>query len=206
MAAGGLRPRDADPPIGGGAAFAEMLPRALLRRRGPLSTLTCPMSSWWLEAADRWCVCGMAALGEAAGGSLRAIPTQAQAAAVGLLGSRAGSLLGVCRGRPQGPDGHLVRVHMGPTAQVALVAAPQPASALAPLAKVSSSSLRSPVSPSVGLGRGPVRTEMGVRSRTSCLRLLELLHGAPGLSYLENQGCTPEGGSGLVGWPWMGTV
>lgn len=61
---------------------------------------------------------------------------------------------------------------MGPTAQVALVAAPQPASALAPLAKVSDSSLRSPVSPSVGLGRGPVGTEMGVRSRTSCLHLL----------------------------------
>lgn len=95
---------------------------------------------------------------------------------------------------------------MGPTAQVALVAAPQPASALAPLAKVSDSSLRSPVSPSVGLGRGPVGTEMGVRSRTSCLHLLELLHGAPALSYLENQGCTPEGGSGLAGWPWMGTV
>lgn len=127
----------------------------------------------------------MAAPGEAAGGSLRAIPTQAQAAAVGLLGSRARSLLGVCRGRPQGPDGHLVRVHMGPTAQVALVAAPQPASALAPLAKVSGSSLRSPVSPSVGLGRGPVGTEMGVRSRTSCLRLLELLHGAPALSNRE---------------------
>lgn len=90
---------------------------------------------------------------------------------------------------------------MGPTAQVALVAAPQPASALAPLAKVSSSSLRSPVSPSVGLGRGPVGTEMEVRSRTSCLRLLELLHGAPALSYLENQGCTQKAALAWLGGP-----
>ncbi|KAF6269712.1 hypothetical protein mRhiFer1_009691 [Rhinolophus ferrumequinum] len=202
MAAGGLRPRDADPPMGGGAAFAEMLPRALLRCRGLLSlSHPPPMSSWWLKAADRWCVCGMAAPGEAAGGSLRAIPTQAQAAAVGLLGSRAGSPLGVCTGRRQGPDGHLVRVHLGSTAQVALVAAPQPASALAALAKVSISSLPLSSLTLCGPGQGPVGTEMGVRSRTSCLRLLELLHRAPARSYLENQGCTPEGGSGLAGWP-----
>lgn len=89
---------------------------------------------------------------------------------------------------------------MGPTAQVALVAAPQPASALAPLAKVSSSSLRSSLA-LCGLVWGPVGIEMGARSRTSCLRLSELLHGAPALSYLENQAVPQKAALAWLGGP-----
>lgn len=125
-----------------------------------------------------WCVCvwnGCTSVRQLEGVPEQ-FPHKPKQPAGRLQESRAGSLLGVCRGRPQDPDGHQVRVHRGSTAQVALGAALQPASARAPLAKVFASS--------------PLWAWAGGWSRASCLPLLELLHGSRALSCLGNQGCT----------------
>lgn len=76
----------------------------------------------------------------------------------------------MCRGRPQGPEGHQL---------VALVAALQPASALAPLAKVSVSSLLclALCGPGQGAGAGPLACLFGAASRVTS----PLLSGEPRL-------------------------